>query len=220
MSLQLNHNRHNTSKEKDELGVHHSHHHISKDMDEHWTWCPPQYSPHFKRKVTRPLLKTRMILISWCMEGNDQSKPVCIWNRDIRIVLTTTQAAIIQTKARTNHTNIRKQRSYKFYTDARIAIRRTYARHIKNVGFHTSFVKSSTVCQNGARLSVQTSDPIFDHRLFNSTYWARLIFCHLFFTYRCFSCLGQGARLVYELNLSKYIHICGLDFLFQQGYDS
>ena len=154
------------------------------------------------------------------MEGNDQSKPVCIWNRDIRIVLTTTQAAIIQRKAKTNHTNIRKQRSYKFYTDARIAIRRTYARHIKNVGFHTSFVKSSTVCQNGARLSVQTSDPIFDHRLFNSTYWARLIFCHLFFTYRCFSCLGQSARLVYELNLSKYIHICGLDFLFQQGYDS
>ena len=34
-SLQLNHNRHNTSKEKDELGVHHSHLHISKDMDEH-----------------------------------------------------------------------------------------------------------------------------------------------------------------------------------------
>ena len=107
MSLQLNHNRHNTSKEKDKLGVYHT----SKGMDEHWTWCPPQYSPHFKRKVTRPLLKTRMILISWCMEGNDQSKPVCIWNRDIRIVLTTTQAAIIQVLYRRKNceqTNIRK----------------------------------------------------------------------------------------------------------------
>ena len=158
--------------------------------------------------------------MSLCMKGNDQSKPVCIWNRDIRIVLTTTQGAIIQTKARSNHIKKSKERSYKFCTDARIAIRQTYARHIKQVGFHTSFVKSSTVCQNGARPSVQTSDPIFDHRLFNSTYWARLIFCHLFFTYRCFSRLGQGARLVYELNLSKHIHICGLDFLFQQGYDS
>ena len=116
--------------------------------------------------------------------------------------------------ASSDHTNKSKQRSYKFCTDARIAIRQTYARHIKHVGFHTSFVQSSTVCQNGAGPSVQTSDPIFDHRLFNSTYWARLIFCHLFFTYRCFSRLGQGARLVYELNLSKHIPIGGLNFFF------
>ena len=159
MSLQLNHNRHNTSKEKDELGVHHSHHHISKDMDEHWTWCPPQYSPHFKRKVTRPLLKTRMILISWCMEGNDQSKPVCIWNRDIRIVLTTTQAAIIQTKARTNHTNIRKQRSYKFYTDARIANRRTYASKA-----HQERWVSHKFCKEQHRLSKWSSPLCPDER--------------------------------------------------------
>ena len=186
-----------------ENGVYHSYHHISKEKDElgvHSHHATP------KDKDDPDVL----------MYGGERSVKAGLH-------LESRYPDRAHDDASSDHTNKSKQRSYKHMQGAIIQVlyrRKNCDQRNIHVGFHTGFVKSSTVCQNGARLSVQTSDPIFDHRLFNSTYWARLIFCHLFFTYRCFSRLGQGARLVYELNLSKHIHICGLDFLFQQGYDS
>ena len=123
-----------------------------------WTWCPSQSPPNFKRHgwtlnmasttVTTALLKTRMILMSWCMEGNDQSKPVCIWNRDIRIVLTTTQAAIIQTKASSDHT-------YKHMQGAIIQVlyRRKNGDHINIRKAHQARWVSHKFCKEQHRLS-------------------------------------------------------------------